>query len=153
MTEPKLKSVLVPKVLWDELENALMIKSKELVRDIAKSLREDESVLMKEFRSKKTSLCLLELDREEEEKYECSALVCNTLIAHRCRKPVAYGTNFCPAHEFFTIPNCLVNKHSVNRIQGEELFVDSFTQQVFNINQERVGYMKKSKCLVFQEEG
>ena len=153
MTEPKLNSVLVPKLLWDELESALMIKSKELIRDIAKTLRQDESILMQEFRSKKTNLCLLELDRKEEEQYECSALICDTLIAHRCRRPVAYGRNFCPAHEFFTMPNSLTNKHSVCRIQGEELFVDSFTQQVFTVNQERVGFMTKSKCLVFQEEG
>ena len=153
MTEPKLKTVMVPKLLWDELENALMIKSKELIRDIAKTLREDETVLMKEFRSKKTGLCLLELDRVEEEKYECSALVCSTLIAHRCRKPVAYGTKFCPAHEFFTMPNYILNKHSVSRIDGENLFVDSLTQQVFNVNQERVGYMMKTKCLVFEEQG
>lgn len=153
MTEPKVKSVMVPKLLWDELENALMIKSKELIKDIAKTLRENETVLMKEFRSKKTGLCLLELEREEEEQYECSAIVCSTLIAHRCRRPVAYGTTFCPAHEFFTIPNCIRNKHSVSRIQGEELFVDSLTQQVFNVNQERVGYMVGSKCLVFEEEG
>ena len=154
MTEPKCNSVLVPKLLWDELENAFMIKSKELIREIAKTLRQDESVLLQEFRSKKTNLCLLELQREDEERYECSAVICTTLIAHRCRKPVAYGAKFCPAHEFFTMPTCLTNKHSVSRIQGEDIFVDSFTKQVFTINQERVGYMMDSKCMVFEiEEG
>lgn len=154
MGEPSAKSIPLPKVLWDELESALMIKSKDLIRDIAKTLRQDEANLLKEFRSKKRQLFLLELERENEEGFQCSALICSSKIAHRCRRPVAYGTKFCPAHEFFTMPNDTLHKPSVQRIEGEELFVDTLTQQVYTIDQERVGYMQKEKCIVFKvEEG
>lgn len=155
MTDATRNSIAVPKVLWDELENALMIKSKELIRDIAKTLRQEESKLLHEFRSKKTHLHLLELDREEEEQYECQALVCSTAIAHRCRKPVAYGQSHCPAHEFFTMPSDLQSKPRVQRLPGEEpLFVDTLTRQVFTVQQERVGYLENNTCLIFEvEEG
>lgn len=153
MPQPPIKSVTVPKVLWDELESALMIKSKELIRDIAKSLHQDESTLLHEFRSKKTNLCLLELERENEEEFQCCALNFTTPIAHRCRKPVAYGMKFCPAHELFALPDITKRPH-VQRIEREELFVDNLTQQVFTVHQERVGFMNEKKCFVFEiEEG
>jgi hypothetical protein len=151
---PSLKSVCVPKLLWDELESALMIKSKELIRDIAKTLHQSETILLQEFRGKKTSLCLLELERDNEEMFQCCALDFTTPIAHRCRKPVAYGMKFCPSHEFFLMPSDLSNKPRVQRIQGEEVFVDSLTQQVFTVHQERIGYINNNKCFLFEiEEG
>ena len=154
MNEPKLKSVAVPKLFWDELESALMIKSKELIRDIAKTLRTEESVLLQEFRSKKTGLFLLELEREDEEQFQCDALDFTKPVAHRCRKPVAYGMKFCPAHEFFTMPTDILNRPHVQRIEGEELFVDNLTQHVFTVHQERVGFIQDKKCFVFEiEEG
>lgn len=149
----ELKKVGIPKPLWDELENALMIKSKQLISDIARTLRQDEKQLLQEFRSKQTSLFLLELDREEEEEYECPALVRTTKIAHRCRKPKMYGKPFCPEHEFFTITAELQSKPVLQRITAEEpLFLDTLTQQVYSINHDRIGEMKNEKCIVFEIE-
>ena len=132
-------SIPVPKVLWDELENALMIKSKDLVKEIAKVLRQDEKELWKEFRSRKKNLHLVELDSNQEE-YECTALVCCKPIAHRCRKPVLFGKPVCPEHEYFTVPAELKSKPQLHRIMGssdEPLFVDSLTQQVYSLYYER----------------
>ena len=148
-------SIAVPKILWDELENALMIKSKELIKDIAKVLRQDEKQLWQEFKSKKKQLHLLELDRDQEEDFECTALQATTQVAHRCRKPVLFGKTVCPEHEFFTMPVQWNSKPQLQRIVGEEpLFVDSLTQQVYDIHYERVGYIQNKKCIVFEvEEG
>ena len=144
-------TIAVPKPLWDELENALMIKSKQLITEIAKALRQDEKVLLQEFRSKKTNLFLLELDREEEEEYECPALVNTTKVAHKCRKPKMYGKPFCPEHEFFRATSELEAKPKLQRIASSEtpLFVDTLTQQVYTVDYERVGYLQKEKCIVF----
>lgn len=147
-------SIPVPKVIWDELENALMIKSKELIKEIAKVLRQDEKQLWQAFRSKKTQLHLLELDSNQED-YTCTALVCDTPIAHRCRKPVLFGKSVCPDHEYFTVPAALKSKPQLQRIQGnteEPLFVDSLTQQVYSIFYERKGYLRHNKCIVFEIE-
>ena len=151
MTE---KSVAVPKPLWDELENVFMIKSKELVQDIAKTLRQDFSVLWKEVRSKKTTLFLVEME-EEQEDYHCSALLSTSKVAHKCRKPTMFGSTYCPEHELFTLSDELKNKPQLQRIKGTEepLFVDCLTQQVYNLNYERVGYIQNEKCVVFKLEG
>ena len=149
-------SIPVPKVLWDELENALMIKSKELIKEIAKVLRQDEKQLWQEFRSKKTPLHLVETESNQEE-YECTGLVCSTPIAHRCRKPVLLGKSVCPEHEYFTLPSDLKSKPQLQRICGETdepLFVDSLTQQVYSLFYERKGYLQNNKCILFEiEEG
>lgn len=151
MTEPN--TLCVPKPLWDELENALMIKSKQLISEIAKVLRQDEKVLLQEFRSKKTNIMLLELDREEEEKYECSALVTTTKVAHLCRRPTLYGKTFCPEHEYFRLPVSMESKPQLQKLKSEEpLFLDSLTQQVYTVDYERVGYITKEKCIVFEVE-
>ena len=147
-------SIPVPKVLWDELENALMIKSKELIKDIAKVLRQDEKQLWQEFRSKKTQLHLIEIETNQEE-YQCTAFVCSTPVAHRCRKAVLFGKTVCPEHEYFTVPNDLKSKPQLQRIEGdteEPLFVDSLTQQVYSIFYERKGYLQNKKCIVFEVE-
>lgn len=143
--------VSIPKPLWDELENALMIKSKQLISDIAKTLHQDEKLLIQEFRSKKTKLILLELDREEEEHYECPAIVTNTKIAHKCRKSRMYGHHYCPEHEFFTMAPELQAKPTVQRIASSEdpLFLDTLTQQVYTIDHQRIGYLQNEKCFVF----
>lgn len=143
----------VPKPLWEELENALMIKSKELIQDIAKTLRQEPGPLWKEFRSKTKQLFLVDTNYEDEE-YSCSALLCTASVAHKCRKPTMYGKPYCPEHESY-IPNVnLKNKPQVQRLKSEEpFFVDCLTQQVYNLNYERVGYIQGEKCIVFEVEG
>lgn len=150
MTEATTLSL--PKPLWDELENALMIKSKQLISEIAKVLRVDEKPLLQEFRSKKTNVMLLELDREEEEKYECTALITTTKVAHLCRRPTLYGKKFCPEHEYFRPTATMESKPQVQRISCSEdpLFVDTLTQQIYTVDYDRVGYMTKEKCILFE---
>ena len=152
-----LQSIAIPKPFWDELENALMIKSKELVKDIAKVLRVDERKLLTELRSQKKAFHLLELDRDEEEKYECSALVQTNAVAFMCRKPIVYGKRTCPEHEFFQMTHELVSKPNLQRIllpSKEEgtFFADALTQQIYSINYERMGYIQKNKCFLFEVE-
>lgn len=145
-------SIPVPKVLWDELENALMIKSKELIKDIAKVLRQDDKQLWQEFRSKKTLVHLIETESNQEE-YQCTALVCKTAVAHRCRKPVLFGKSVCPEHEYFTLSSELKSKPQLQRIGGETdepLFVDSLTQQVYSLSYERKGFITNNKCILFE---
>jgi hypothetical protein len=142
-------SIPVPKLLWDELENALMIKSKELIYDIAKTLRQDGQTLWKEFRSQKKPVFLVDMDQEEN---YCPALITTTKVAHRCRKPAMLGQTYCPEHEFFVMPNEFKHKPQVQRIETDEqpLFIDTLTQQIYTRDYERIGYIQKNKCIVFE---
>jgi hypothetical protein len=154
MTELKQPSFPVPKVLWEELENTLMIKSKELVFDIAKTLRVDGNPLWKEFRAQKTHLFLIDSPSEIEE-HSCKATLCNSKVAQKCRKPTMFGKWYCPDHEYYVPSEDFKKKPQLQRIpEAEEpLFLDCLTQQVYNENYERVGYIMNQKCFVFEMEG
>lgn len=154
MSATSTPSFPVPKPLWDELENALMIKSKELIQDIAKTLRQDAAPLWKEFRSKSTKLFLVDMNEEEHDHF-CSALLCSTKVAHKCRKPTLFGKQVCPEHEYYVPSADLKNKPQLQRLVYEEdaLFADCLTQQVYNLNYERVGYIQGETCIVFEVEG
>ena len=153
MTEANPPSFPVPKLLWEELENALMIKSKELIYDIAKTLRQEAAPLWKEFRSKKTHVFLVETN-EETGEYLCEALVCDMKVAHKCLKPTMFGKNYCPEHEHFVLSEELKKKPQLQRIPSEDtLFLDCLTQQVYNLEYDRIGYLENNKCILFEVEG
>ncbi len=153
MTESKTPAFPVPKPLWEELENALMIKSKELILEISKTLRQDSAPLWKEFRAKKGHVFLVDINQESDD-YICNALVCSSKVAHKCRKPSMFGKEYCPEHEHFVLPDELKKRPQLQRIPSEEpLFLDCLTQQVYNLDYERVGYMENKKCIVFELEG
>lgn len=143
-------SISVPKPLWDELESALMIRSKQLISDLARTLHQDEKLLLHAFRSKKTSLFLIDLDPTTED-YSCSAFVTTTKVAHKCRKPTMFGRTVCPQHEYATTRHDLQGSIHLQRIQSEEpLFLDPLTQLVYNIHYERIGYLHNGKCILFE---
>lgn len=152
MPESNTPSFAVPKPLWEELENALMIKSKELIYDIAKTLRQDASPLWKEFRSKKTHLFLVDINKEIDE-HVCIALVSSSKVAHKCRKPAMFGKQYCPEHENYILSEQLKKKPQLQCISSDELlFLDCLTQQVYNLEYERIGYLENKKCIVFEVE-
>ncbi len=155
MDTPKPLSTPVPKVLWDELENALWIRSKELIADIAKTLGQDPKPLLQEFKSKKSNLYLIELERDAEEQFECCALNFSKGVAHKCRRPVLYGSTYCPSHQFFLKPKLCETKPKVQRIQDEDsLFGNTVTSKVYTEEFESTGflYLQSNKCIVLQEE-
>ena len=149
---PAPKSYPVPKPLWDALESALMAKSRELIRDIAKTLKQDEKTLMSAFRANKRSLYLVDLSDPTEERFQCEALLATTAIAHRCRKPVQYGERFCPGHVFWLMPECMKHKPTLRRIKTEDgtYFVDTLTQQVYTVDFERVGTLQEGTLVLFE---
>jgi hypothetical protein len=130
----------MPKPLWDALENVLTVKSKELIKDLAKALKQPEKPLLDAFRAKKQPFHLVELDDPTDNKFECEAFVCQSAVAHRCRKPVVLGTKTCPEHECWTAPS-FGSKPVLQRVktdEGESYFVDSL-MNVYTVEFERVG--------------
>ena len=120
------KSYPVPKPLWDALENVLMVKSKDLIKDIAKTLNQPEKPLVDAFKAKKHTFHLLDVSDGTDEKYQCEALLYEHAVAHRCRKATLLGQAFCPLHEFWKMPT-LETKPVLHRItieRGENYFVD-----------------------------
>lgn len=87
-----------PKPLWDAIDSIFSAKSRELIKDIAKTLHADEKQLQQAFRSKKREMYLVDMNEPTNEKFQCQALDPTTRIAQRCSKPVVFGEVFCPQH-------------------------------------------------------
>ena len=149
----EINSIPLSKLLWDELENALMIKSRELIKDIARTLKQDEKPLLQAFREKKTKIHLVEME-EENENHKCKGLVLHTNIAQKCTKPTLLCKSYCPEHEFFTFPAEMKKKPQLFRIQNEEfeepLFLDPSTNILYNVNYEKKGFLEEGKCVIFE---
>lgn len=143
----------VPKPLWDALENVLMVKSKELIKDIARTLKQPEKPLLDAFKAKKHSFHLVDMEDPSDNKFQCEALVCSSAVAHRCRKPVLFGQKMCPEHELWKMPS-VSQKPIVNRIQtcdGDVYFVDNL-MNVYTADFERVGTFQDGILTLFEVE-
>ena len=144
------KSYPVPKPLWDALENVLTVKSKELIKDIAKTLKQSEKPLLDAFKANKPLLHLVEMDDPTDNKFECEALVCSSAVACRCRKPVLFGQKVCPEHELYKAP-VLSNKPVVKRMktsEGETYFVDNL-MNVYTADFEQIGTLQDGVLTLF----
>lgn len=140
----------VPKPLWDALENVLMVKSKELIKDLALALHQSEKPLLDAFKAKKHAFHLVDFTDPLAEAPLCTALVCDHAVAHRCRKPPLLGKSVCPEHEWASSPS-LEQKLQLQRIvtpEGETYFVDNLTN-VYTVNFERIGMLQGDTLSLF----
>lgn len=148
------QSYPIPKPLWDALENVLLAKSRELIKDIARSLNQSEKPLLDAFKAKKHTFHLLDITEPTDEKFQCEALLYDQAVAHRCRKPVILGQHHCPEHEFYTAPAVLSKPHvtRVKTSEGQVYFVDTL-QNVYTSEFQRVGTYEDGKLVLFTLEG
>ncbi len=147
------KSYPVPKPLWDALENVLMVKSKELIKDIARTLKQPEKPLLDAFKANKHAFHLIDMEDPSNNTFECEALLCQSAVAHRCRKPVLLGQKVCPEHELWKMPP-VSQKPIVKRIktfEGDTYFVDSL-MNVYTAEFERVGTFQDGVLTLFEIE-
>ncbi len=145
------KSYPVPKPLWDALENILMVKSKELMKDIAKTLKQPEKPLLDAFKAKKHTFHLIDVEDPTDDRFECDALLCQSAVAHKCRKAVLFGKTRCPEHEFWKNP-IVERKPIVQRVNTEEnesYFVDTLGN-VYSADYQRVGQYAENILTLFE---
>ena len=143
----------IPKPLWDAIENVLMVKSKELIKDIAKTLNQSDKPLLEAFKAKKHTFHLVDMEDPTDNKFTCEALLCGSAVAHRCRKPVLLGQKVCPEHVNWKMP-AIQSKPELKRIiteEGEAYFVDSL-MNVYTAEFERVGTFQDGEMVLFEVE-
>lgn len=139
----------VPKQLWDSLEAALNAKARELITDIAVVLRQDKKTLLLAYKAKKKDLYLFETVDPTEDRCECLALISVHEIHTRCRKPVLYGTQRCPQHEFWN-PENMSLKPALRRLQTEDsIFFVNDTNDVFDVTYTKKGYLESNTLFIF----
>lgn len=144
-------STPIPKPLWDALENVLLVKSRDLIKDIAKTLHQPDRPLLDAFKAKKLQFHLVDLADPTDGNLQCDALLCTSAVAHRCRKPVLFGKSRCPEHEFHTNP-VLGTKPLLQRVvtaEGEAYFVDS-NKNIFTKELHLVGHYEDNTITLFE---
>jgi hypothetical protein len=85
----------VPRLLWESLESVLLANSKKYVCDLAKYLKVPEKELLKRVLPSNDSLKVYIQDSETN---KCKAYIQKDALTVYCRKPVAYGCDYCSFH-------------------------------------------------------
>jgi hypothetical protein len=85
----------VPRLLWESLESVLLANSKKYVCDLAKYLKVPEKELLKKVLPSNDSL---KVYIQDSETIKCRAYVQKDTFTVYCRKPVAYGCDYCSFH-------------------------------------------------------
>lgn len=143
----------VNRILWESLESVLLAQSKELMRDIAKTLKQPEKPLMDAFKKEIKNVFLVDLSEPTDEKFLCEALLADTEVAQRCRKVVVYGEKFCPLHTHWVMPPALTRIPSLRRLKtsdGDIYFLCELTQTIYSQEYERVGFFEKNQIILFE---
>lgn len=149
-----------PKPLLDALDSMFSAKSRELIKDIAKTLRQDEKKLMQAFRAKKRELYMIDMEDPTNEKFKCLALNPHTEVAQRCGQPVVYGDKYCPQHCGWREEDHYQNLPILEKVvvldedteEKQTFFRDALTRNLYNERYERIGFESDTKQWVFSIE-
>lgn len=146
-----------PKPLWDAIDSIFSAKSRELIKDIAKTLQADEKKLQQAFRSKKREMYLVDMTEPTNERFQCQALDPTTKVVQRCCKPVVFGEIHCPHHhgwkedvELQILPQLekvVVVDEDTDR--KEKVFLDKEIGNLYNEDYEYIGFETTAKRYLF----
>jgi len=152
MSQAIMATLPVNRLLWESLESVLLAQSKELMRDIAKTLKQPEKLLMDAFRKEIKNAYLVDLSEPTDEKFLCEALLDDTEVAQRCRKAVVFGEKFCPCHTHWCTPSTMTRVPSLRRLKTSDgdYFLCELTQNVYSQAYERVGFFEKNQIVLFE---
>ena len=152
MEQATMATLPVNRLLWESLESVLLAQSKELMRDIAKTLKQPEKPLLDSFKKEIKNIYLVDLSEPTDEKFLCEALLDDTEVAQRCRKAVVYGEKFCPHHTHWVMPSALTRVPSLRRLKTADgdYFLCDLTQTVYSQAYERVGFFEKNRIVLFE---
>lgn len=87
----------VPRLLWENFEAVLLAQSRRYIGELAKRLGVSEKELQKKVLPTSDSLKVIIQDTQAESN-QCKAYIQNDKLTQFCRKPVAYGCEFCAFH-------------------------------------------------------
>jgi hypothetical protein len=87
----------VPRILWENFESVLLAQSKRYVCELARYLNVPEKELLKKALPSSDTLKVIIQDSQSD-TLQCKAYTQNGKITAFCRKPVAYGCEFCTFH-------------------------------------------------------
>jgi hypothetical protein len=113
----------VPRILWENFESVLLAQSKRYICELARYLNVPEKELLKKVLPTSDSLKITIQDSQSD-SLQCKAYTQNGKLTIFCRKPVAYGCEFCTFHrnkrmvviEDLTIPTDIQRMKDTNTL-------------------------------------
>jgi len=85
----------VPRILWENLESVLLAQSKRYIGELAKKLGVSEKELIKKVLPNDSIKVIIQ---DTQESNQCKAYIQNDKLTVFCRKPTAYGCEYCSLH-------------------------------------------------------
>lgn len=87
----------VPRLLWENFESVLLAQSKRYIGELAKRLGVPEKDLLKKVLPTSDSIKVIIQDTQSECN-QCKAYIQQGKLTVYCRKPTAYGSEYCSFH-------------------------------------------------------
>lgn len=146
MTEYK-----VPKLLWESLESVLLAQSRKYIVELAKRLSVPEKELIKQVLPSANSLKIYIQDSSAHTN-QCKAYVQRGKITSYCRRPNAYGCEYCAFHKNMRMlvireaqPEILQKIRDTSDLPP--LWMNS-KNDLINNNSEKIGKVNKSSRVI-----
>jgi glycine cleavage system regulatory protein len=138
----------VPRVLWESLESVLLAQSRKYVGELAKRLDVSEKELIKRVLPTSDSLKVYIQDSQAESA-QCKAYIQNNKITAYCRRPIAYGCEFCAFHRDRRM-NVIESTcpEVVQKVKDSETLTPMWINEkgdLFNSVMERIGKINKEE--------
>jgi hypothetical protein len=146
----------VSKPLWESLEAVMMAHAKKLAKDVAKQLRQPEQPLLQAIQKERIPLYLVEMTDPTDEEFYCKAMDTTKSIAHICRKPVLYGSLYCPEHSVHpqkgsSLFEQLPKLHRFITEEGEIYYYDELLRNVYDSHSKFCGVLSREDPPVFHK--
>ena len=141
------QQLLVPRVIYESIENVLDAQIRKLALEIAKTLNVNEKLLLQELKKDKISIMLL----DESTYVDIDSLKCKSYDKYNsiyvpCENPVIYKKDFCTCH----ITNHILKETIQNTIclipleyDGVKYYRD-MKNKVYDSNFNKIGYYNSS---------
>jgi hypothetical protein len=142
----------VPRILWESLESVLLANSRRFISEIAKRLDIPEKELVKHVLPTSDSLKVYIQDSQLDEN-KCRAYVQHDKMTILCRKPVAYGSEYCVCHrnKRMTVIDNAIIPENIQRITDkndrDNLWINN-QNHIINTKAEKIGIINKDKTKV-----
>lgn len=141
------EKILLPRVIYESIENVLEAQVRKLAIEIAKTLNVNEKLLLQELKKDKISVMLLdEASYNDVDSLRCKSYDKYNNIYLPCENPVIYKKDFCTCH----ITSHILKETIQNNICLVPLEYDNVkyyrdvNNKVYDSNFNKVGYYKPS---------
>ena len=142
----------VPRLLWENMESVLLAQSKRYVAELARRLGVPEKELLRKVLPSSDSLKIMIQDTQSETNH-CKARIQHDKLTVLCRKPVAYGCEYCTFHRnkrMFVIKDPNSPPIDIQRIKDTPYVPPMWVERnnILTTNGDRIGKINKSNSTI-----